>query len=85
MGEIDEEISVEFQCEPDSMPIWVHYLFAGQLEDLLQTSVLHQLKWIDAIRKARNMQRVLHQCQQQATWYSNACRVMTAWLNSGRQ
>jgi hypothetical protein len=36
MEEVDKEISVKFHCGLESMPSLEHYLFAGQLKDLLQ-------------------------------------------------
>jgi hypothetical protein len=66
MGNVNPDICVLFQQGPGSSPERVQYLFAGSVEDLLESSICKCLLWLKTVQNIRDMESVHHTCQRRA-------------------
>ena len=55
MATIDAEIRFQFHQGAAQLPRWAHYLFEGNVDTLLGTSIHHQKKWLASVTAAREM------------------------------
>jgi hypothetical protein len=55
MDAVDAEIRYQFQQGPEGLPQRVWYLFAGRVDDLLETSVHTWKAWLRTVEGARDM------------------------------
>jgi hypothetical protein len=55
MEAVDAEIRYQFLQGPEGLPQRVRYLFAGRVDDLLQTSVHTRKAWLQTVEGARDM------------------------------
>ena len=63
MAAINAEIRFQFRQGAGNLPQRAQYLFDGNLDDLLQTSIRHQKQWLASVSAACAM-AVNHQSQQ---------------------
>jgi hypothetical protein len=79
MAGIDAEIRFQFRQGHTHLPKRVQYLFEGNVEDLLNTSVLHRQQWLASISAARAMANERQTQQDQGMAASR--QLMQTWLD----
>jgi hypothetical protein len=79
MANNDAEIRFQFRQGPTHLPRRARYLFDGNMEDLLKTSVHHRQRWLASVTAARAMANE-HQAQQDESMAASR-QLMRAWLD----
>ena len=80
MATIDAEIRFQFHQGTAQLPRQAHYLFEGNVDTLLGTSICHQKKWLASVTAAREMAAISQFQRDQelaASW-----QLMQAWLDT---
>jgi hypothetical protein len=78
---VDEEIRQLFRRGAEGLPARVHYLFAGHVDDLLQTSAQHRQKWLQTVKGARGISRAMK--EREVNEMESSRRIMRKWLAGG--
>ena len=55
MAGIDAEIQFQFQQATVNLPRWTQYLFDGNVDNLLFTSICHGKKWLASVTATQEM------------------------------
>ena len=80
MVTIDAEIRLQFHHGAARLPRWAHYLFEGNVDTLLSTSIHHQKKWLASVTAAWEM--AAHSQSQRDQELAASWRLMRAWLDT---
>ena len=78
MATIDAEIRSQFRQGTAQLPRRAHYLFEGDVETLLGTSIRHRKKWLASVTAAREMAATSQSQRDQELAASR--QLMHAWL-----
>ena len=80
MATIDAEIRSQFRQGPAQLPNRTHYLFEGNVDTLLGTSIRHRKKWLASAIAAREM--AAHSQSQRDQELAASRQLMRAWLDT---
>ena len=78
---LDDEIRYQFQKGTADLPHHVHYLFDGNLEDLLHTYLPHRWKWLTTVEGACTMANVQQQSHVDSELAASRKLMYDCWLN----
>ena len=80
MATIDAEIRFQFHQGAAQLPRWAHYLFKGNVDTLLSTSIRHRKKWLASVTAAREM--AANSQSQKDQELAASQQLMRAWLDT---